>query len=98
LITSPRARVSGLSTGVALALSALLAGCVTYTQQELSSMSAADICELEYMQRPNLSPEGRQAIQNELKRRNDNCANHAAEVKKRYDDFMYGQMYKNDEP
>jgi hypothetical protein len=61
-------------------------------------MSAADICELEYMQRPNLSPEGRQAIQNELKRRNDSCANHAAEVARRYEAWMYTQTYKNDDP
>jgi hypothetical protein len=97
LITSPRVRErASLAAGVALA--ALLSGCVTYTQSELSRMSAADICELEYMQRPNLSPEGRQAIESELKRRNDNCGNHAAEVGRRFRAFMYSQMYKNDDP
>ena len=97
MITSPRARErASLAAGVALA--ALLGGCVTYTQSELSRMSAADICELEYMQRPNLSAEGRQAIQSELKRRNDNCANHADEVAARFKAFMYSQTYKNDDP
>ena len=81
-----------------LASAALLGGCVTYTQSELSSMSIVDICELEYMQRPNLSPQGRQAIQSELARRNDNCGNHTAAVAKRYEDFMYSQTYKNDDP
>lgn len=85
-----------LSTAGALAL--LLGGCVTYTQGELGAMSVVDICELEYMQRPNLSSQGRQVIQNELQRRNDNCANHAAAVAKRYEDFRYSQTYKNDDP
>ena len=96
---SARRRTRGaFAAGFGMALAALLGGCVTYTQKELSPMSVEDICYLEYMQRPNLSPEGRQAIQSELKRRNDNCGNHAAEVAKRYRDYMYSQMYKNDDP
>lgn len=80
------------------ALAALLGGCVTYTQGELSKMSVVDICELEHWQRPNLTPEGRQAIQGELARRNDNCRNHSAEVTRRYQQFMFTQMYPYDSP
>jgi hypothetical protein len=84
---------------VSVAFAALLGGCVTYTSGQLSAMSAVDICELEYMQRPNLSPETKQAIQSELSRRNDNCRNHAIEVAQRFDEFMYREMYgKHDEP
>ena len=86
-------------TLVAASAALLLAGCVTYSQSELSSMSAEDTCELEYMQRPNLSPQGRQAIQAELARRKDNCQNHAAETAKRFEDFMYRETYgKPDNP
>ena len=83
----------------AFALTALLAGCVTYSQSELAALSAADICELRYMQGPNLSPQARDNIQGELKRRNDNCGNHAAEVEERFAQFMYRETYgKGDSP
>ena len=82
-----------LAAATSVALAALLGGCATYTPSQLSAMSAADICELEYMQRPNLSPQGKQAIQSELQRRNDNCRNHAVEVAARFDLFMYREMY-----
>jgi hypothetical protein len=92
---SLRLRAAFMSGSVALAL----AGCVNYTPSQLSGMSTVDICETEYMQRPNLSPEAKQAIQAELQRRNDNCRNHAAEVAQRYEDFMYRETYgKGDSP
>lgn len=78
---------------IALSAAALLAGCASYGPRELSTMSTADVCYLEYMQRPNLSPEGRQAIQSELSRRNESCSNHAAEVRQLYADFMYRETY-----
>ena len=88
-----------MSVAVALAAAALLGGCASYTPTGLSAMSAADICELEFMQRPNLSAQGKQAIQSELSRRNDNCVNHAAEVDQRYAQFMYRETYgKGDSP
>ncbi len=90
--------MNGKQLAIAGSLAVLLGGCVSYTQGELSSMSVVDICELEYVQRPNLTPQGRQAIQSELQRRNDNCGNHAAQVAKRYEAFMYSQTYKNDDP
>jgi len=91
-----RRMLSGLVT---LAAAALLGGCAIYTPSGLSDMSAVDICELEYMQRPNLSPAGKQAIQSELQRRNDNCGNHAAEVRERFEAFMWRETYgKHDSP
>ena len=84
---------------LALAVTALLGGCVTYSQSQLSAMSAVDICELQNMQGPNLTPESKQAIQAELQRRNDNCRNHSVEVAKRYQDFMWRETYgKHDDP
>jgi hypothetical protein len=88
-----------LAGAASTALAVFVAGCVNYTPAQLSAMSTDDICETEYMQRPNLSPEAKQAIQSELQRRNDNCANHAVEVAHRYDEFMYREMYgKHDNP
>lgn len=88
-----------LSVAVALAAATVLAGCAIYTPTGLGGMSAADICELLDRQGWNISPQGRQAIQSELSRRNDNCANHAAEVAERYAHFMYREVYgKGDSP
>jgi hypothetical protein len=88
-----------LAAAASIALAALVGGCVTYTPAQLSAMSTVDMCEMEYMQRPNLSPETRQAMQSELQRRNDNCRNHAVEVAQRYDEFMYRETYgKADSP
>jgi hypothetical protein len=88
-----------LAASACVVLAVLIAGCVTYTPAQLSSMSTVDICETEYMQRPNLSPEAKQAIQSELQRRNDSCGAHAVEVAQRYDAFMYREMYgKHDNP
>jgi len=84
---------------IALAVAALLGGCVTYSQSQLSAMSAVDICELQNMQGRNLTPETTQAIQAELQRRNENCRNHAVEVAKRYEDFMWRETYgRHDDP
>ena len=88
-----------LAGAASVALAVLITGCVNYTPSQLSAMSTVDICETEYMQRPNLSPEAKQAIQSELQRRNDSCRNHAVEVAHRYDEFMYRETYgKHDNP
>ena len=82
-----------------LLLATVAAGCVSYSPAQLSAMSAVDLCETEYMQRPNLSAETKRAIQSELQRRNDNCRNHATAVAQRYEEFMYRKTYgKADSP
>jgi len=89
-----RARKSGLPSSVALSVvAAVLGGCVTYSPSQLSAMSALDICEAQDVQGSNLTPETRQAMQSELARRKDNCANHAAEVAQRRADVMYELVY-----
>lgn len=81
-----------------LAAAALLGGCASYTPRDLSAIAIGDLCYLEYMQRPNLSAEGKQAIQSELRRRNDSCRNHTAEVAQRFDDFMWRETYLIQDP
>ena len=83
---------------MALTAVALMAGCGGFTPRGLSQMSTVDICEIEHMQGRNLSAEGRQAIQGELQRRKDNCANHAREVGQRYADFMHVETYGRQSP
>jgi hypothetical protein len=88
-----------LVVAASVTLAALVGGCVSYSPAQLSAMSAVDICETENMQRFNLSPQTKQAIQSELQRRNDNCRNHAVEVAQRYEEFMYRETYgKMDSP
>src|SRR5687768_3748288 len=81
-----------LSALAGLSLAAL-SGCAGYNPSGLSTMSAVDMCELEYVQGRNLSPAARQTIQSELARRNDNCRNHAAEVAQRFAAFMDRETY-----
>ena len=81
-----------------VAAAALLGACASYAPRNLSGMSSADICYVEYMQGPNLSAEGRQAIQSEMQRRNDNCRNHSAEVARLFADFMYRETYGRQDP
>src|SRR5688500_15024718 len=83
---------------IALAAAALLSGCAVYTPRDLSAMSSADICYIEYIQGRNLSAEGRQAIQSEMQRRKDNCGNHSANVKQLFADFMHYETYGKQHP
>ena len=95
----PRRGQRTLSVLAGVTLAALVAGCGTYNPSGLASMSAVDMCEMEYMQGRNLSAAAKQTIQSELSKRNDNCRNHAAEVAQRYAEFMWRQVYGGqDEP
>ena len=77
----------------------LIAGCVSYSPSQLSSMQTVDLCELQQMQGPNLSAQTRSAMQSELQRRNDGCAKYSAVLAQRYADFMHREMYgKHDNP
>ena len=84
-------RAFGLSFSIAAA--ALLGGCMTYSPQNISAMSTVDLCDLREVQGPNLTQESRRAIQDEVRRRNDDCSKHVAEVAKRRADFMDQEMY-----
>ena len=91
--------MKSLSAAAAFAATAFIAGCVTYSANEVASMSAVDLCEVQSRQGRNLSAEARQAIDNELQRRNDNCRNHAIELARRLDDFANRETYgKHDDP
>ena len=92
------ARRSYVTIGAAAA-ALLLVGCVTYSSAQLSGMNTVDLCELQQMQGPNLSPETKAAMQGELSRRNESCATHSAVLAQRHADFMYRQTYgKHDNP
>jgi hypothetical protein len=84
-------RALGLSFCITAA--ALLGGCLTYSPQKVSAMSTVDLCELREVQGPNLTEESRRLLQDEVRRRNDDCRNHVAEVAQRRADFMYREVY-----
>jgi hypothetical protein len=96
-------RIARLGTSGRLAATAaaalLLAGCVTYSQAQLSGMNTVDLCELQQIQGPNLSPETKAAMQGELSRRNESCGKYSAVLAERYADFMFRETYgRQDDP
>ena len=87
------------SAGLSLAAAAFASGCVSYSAGQLSAMSSVDLCELREVQGPSLTADTRNALQGELQRRNDNCANHATALAQRREAFLYREMYgKHDDP
>lgn len=82
----------------ATAASLLLAGCVTYSASQLSSMQTVDICQTIDVQSYNLSPETRSAIQTELTRRGESCSKYSNEVARRRKDALDYEMYGKQSP
>lgn len=76
-----------------VAAATLLGGCVTYSQSRLAAMSTTDICEAQDVQGPNLTPESRRAMQDELQRRKTDCRSVAAEVALRREDALHELVY-----
>ena len=58
----------------ACAAALVVAGCVSYSPTQLSAMNTVDLCELQQMQGPNLSPETKGTMQGELSRRGESCS------------------------
>ena len=78
---------------------ALLAGCVSYAPAELARLSTIELCELRETQSFNLSATSKAAMQNELQRRNENCAAYRALLAERREAALYREMYgKHDDP
>lgn len=99
MIGRPRSAPQSHLTIGAAAAGLLLAGCVTYSPAQLSAMNTVDLCELQQMQGPNLSPETKGAMQSELSRRNESCAKYSAVLAQRHAEFMHRQTYgKHDNP
>ena len=79
---------------IAAPLTALLVGgCVTYDPARLAAMSTVDICEAQDVQGRNITPDTRRAMDEELRRRKDDCRNHVAEVAQRRADVLHDLMY-----
>ena len=81
------------------AVAGALAACAgVQAPRDLAAMSADDICYYEYIQGGNLSPAAKQAIQSEMQRRKDSCANHSTQVAKQFADFMWMETYGKQHP
>ena len=59
---------------IATAAAALLAGCITYTPQQVARMPAYDLCEAQLYSRVNLTAETRTRVNEEIARRRENCS------------------------
>ena len=93
------ARVNTLCITAALTASALVTGCVSYSQARISAMPTVDVCELSVVQGVNLSEETKRTMQAELQRRNESCTQYSAVLAERREAFMYREMYgKHDDP
>jgi hypothetical protein len=93
------APVKALCITAALAASALITGCVSYSQARVSTMATVDLCELRAVQGVNLSDETKRIMQGELQRRNESCTQYSAALAERREAFMYREMYgKHDDP
>jgi hypothetical protein len=76
-----------------------VAGCVSYSPSQLAAMDIVDLCELQYVQGPNLSAQTKAAMQSELQRRSQNCGTYSAAVAQRREEFLYRETYgKHDDP
>ena len=94
-----RMTVSMLTAVCIAAACFVVSGCVSYSPSHFSAMNIVDLCELRYVQGPNLSAETKNAMQSELSRRGENCATHSAAVAERREAFIYRETYgKQDNP
>ena len=82
----------------AVASVGLLAGCLNYAPQELSTMSVTDLCEMQTVYRANLSEESRNRVTSELQRRNEDCRAQADAIASRRAEFLYDKTYRNQSP
>lgn len=83
---------------VAGAAALAMAGCLSYSPQQYSAMTAYDLCELEHYQRINLSAAAKAALADELKRRNESCRGVLPQIAQDHADDDYDRMYNRQSP
>jgi len=75
-----------------------LAGCLTYSPRDLSTMSAYDLCDLQHFQRVNLTAPARAALDAELTRRSENCRGVLPQIERDREDDWLDRMYNRQSP
>ncbi len=78
---------------VAAPVALLCAGCITYTPQELAAMPGLELCEMQLYSRVNLDNETKARLQDELKKRNEDCRQYVAELEKQRAEDIETRMY-----
>ena len=86
------------TTLVALAAAAGLTGCLSYSPQQISSMSSDDLCDLQRYQQMNLTAAGKASLEAELQRRKESCSGLVAQIDKDHADDEYDRMYNRQSP
>jgi hypothetical protein len=98
LFTTPlphqRIRLCFASAGLVL----LSTGCLTYSPQQLSAMPAMQLCEMQLYSRVNLNNETKGRLQDELKKRNEDCRQYVAGLEKQRADDRETAMYLRNGP
>jgi hypothetical protein len=96
--TGHRRQLRLLRTLGALAFAGPITGCISYSPAQVSAMSAYDLCELENFQRVNLTSASKAALEQELKRRNENCAGLMPQIVHDREDDRLDRMYNRQSP
>jgi hypothetical protein len=78
---------------VALSLALAVGGCITYSPQELTAMSSVRLCEMQLYSRVNLNNDTKARLQDELRKRNEDCRQYVAQLEKQRADDRETAMY-----
>lgn len=82
----------------ALALGALLPGCISYSQPQVGAMSAYDLCEAQLYSRINLTTETRSRVSAEIQRRKEDCSRQVPAIEADRMARLEDDMYLNSGP
>jgi hypothetical protein len=88
-----------MRSALALVSVAFIAGgCMNLDPQRVSGMSSYQICELDTVQRANLTPAARQQLASELARRQEDCRAHQPAIQAYIDWDLNERTYFNQSP
>jgi hypothetical protein len=78
---------------IALSLILPVGGCLTYSTQELSAMSGVRLCEMQLYSRVNLKDDAKRLLQDELRKRNEDCRKYVAQLEQERAEERETAMY-----
>ena len=88
----------GLLVLGAVALCAMLSGCISYSPREVGAMSAYDLCEAQLYSRINLTAETRARVSEETQRRKEDCSRQRPAIEADRELEVHRAMYENSGP
>jgi hypothetical protein len=70
-----------------------MGGCLSVSPQELSAMPSVKLCEMQLYSRINLGNESKARLQDELRKRNEDCRQYVAQLEKERAEERETAMY-----